>query len=279
MTIEVVIARRLLCLYSLFGTIQAVYAFGKLTPETARAFDRYVEAAESRMSRDLQPGRFLQSDSAPDLKAKLRRGELIIQPRTAPEAVRDVQVPGGLLQDWLGMMFIPGATIADVRAILQDYANYKNFYKPEVIDSKEISHHDEEYDIFLRLYEKHVLTVVLNANYHVQYGMLDPKRMYVTSHSTRIAQVKDAKRSYTEEEPPGDDTGFLWRLNSYWRFEEADGGVYAECEAISLSRDVPLGLGFMLKGFLERFPKESMMNTLRGTRAAVMTREQSAPSN
>ena len=254
------------------------HAFAKLTPETAHAFDAYVEAAESRMARDLQPARFLHSDSTPDLKAKLRGGELVIE-TGARQAAKDAQVPGGLLQDWRGMMFIPGAPIADVRAVLQDYANYKNFYKPEVIESKEISHHNDEYDIFLRLYEKHVLTVVLNANYHVQYGMLDPKRMYVTSHSTRIAQVKDAKRSYTEEEPPGDDTGFLWRLNSYWRFEEADGGVYAECEAISLSRDVPLGLGFMLKGFLERFPKESMMNTLRGTLAAVKARERGAPSN
>ena len=68
----------------------------------------------------------------------------------------------------------------------------------------------------------------------------------------------------------GNDTGFLWRLNSYWRFEEADGGVYAQCEAISLSRDVPSLLGWMIKGFLEKFPKESMQNTLRGTKAAVM---------
>ena len=70
----------------------------------------------------------------------------------------------------------------------------------------------------------------------------------------------------------GDDTGFLWRLNSYWRFEQADGGVYAECEAISLSRDVPPILGWMIKGFLEKFPKESMQNTLRGTKAAVLAK-------
>jgi hypothetical protein len=174
-----------------------------------------------------------------------------------------------MLQDWVGLMFIPNATIQQVKTILQDYDNYKNFYKPEVIESKPIAHQGDDYDIFLRLYEKHVLTVVLNASYHVHYGMPDARRMVVNSHSTRIAEVKDAKRSYTEEHPVGDDTGFLWRLNSYWRFEEADGGVYAECEAISLSRDVPLGLGWMLKGFLERFPKESMLNTLRGTRAAV----------
>jgi hypothetical protein len=96
--------------------------------------------------------------------------------------------------------------------------------------------------------------------------------MFVNSHSTRIAEAKESEGPPGAEEPVGDDSGFLWRLNSYWRFEEADGGLYAECEAISLSRDAPMGLGFLLKGFLERFPKESMQNTLRGTRAAVQSR-------
>lgn len=265
--------RPLLPICALLAAAQPSLAFVNLTPETARAFDRYVEAAESRMAQDLQPARFLHLDAAPDLKARVRSGELVIQPASTLAGAKDMQLPGGLLQDWLGMMFIPGASIAGVRAVLQDYPNYKNFYQPEVIESKEISHHGDEYEIFLRLYKRQILTVVLNANYRVHYAMLDAKRMYVTSHSTRIAEVTDPKNSYTEEEPVGDDTGFLWRLNSYWRFEEADGGVYAECEAISLSRDLPLGLGFMLKGFLEVFPKESMLNTLRGTRATVQARE------
>lgn len=263
---------RLLSILALVAGAQCSVAYSRLAPETAKAFDQYVEAAEARMARDLQSRRFLHSDSIPGLKAKLRGGELRVESGAALHGGKKGDVPGGLLQDWVGSMFIPGATIAGVRAILEDYDNYKNFYKPEVIESKAISHHDDEYDIFLRLYEKHIITVVLNAKYHVQYGMLDPQKMYVTSHSTRIAQLKDPDRSDSEEEAPGDDTGLLWRLNSYWRFEEADGGVYAECEAISLSRDVPLGLGFMLKGFLERFPKASMVNTLRGTKAAVQAR-------
>ena len=259
----------------LFISSQIAFAFVKLTPQTAAAFDSYVQAAEAQMSRDLDPASFLHAASKPEIKAKLRDGQTIIESGATLPGRENPDIPGGLLQDWLGMMFIPGATIDQVRSVLQDYANYKNFYQPEVIESKEISRHGDQYDIFLRLYEKHILTVVLNAEYHVQYTRLDPKRMSVTSHSTRIAQVKDPKRSYTGEEPIGDDTGFLWRLNSYWRFEEADGGVYAECEAISLSRDVPMGLGFLLKGFLERFPKESMQNTMRGTRDAVLAKRYS----
>jgi len=202
-------------------------------------------------------------------KTKLRAGNMKIEPGAPLE---EVEVPGGMIQDWVGLMFIPNATIAGVKTVLQDYDNYKQFYKPDVIESRQLAHQGDDYDIFLRLYRKQVLTVVLNTEYRVSYTLPDPRHMRVISRSTRIAEVKDFKRSLTEEEPVGRDTGFLWRLNSYWRFEEADGGVYAECRAISLSRDVPLGLGWMIKGFVSKFPKESMQNTLRGTKAAVEAR-------
>src|ERR1700730_15043861 len=272
-------ARFLLPVCAFLFAAQSIYAFAELTSQTASAFDRYVDRAEARMQADLQPARFLHVDAKPELQAKLRGGELVIESASKSHAGTEAEIPGGMIQDWLGMMFLPGATLQDIKAVLQDYGNYKNFYKPKVIESKELAHNGDEYDVFLRLYEKHVLTVALNTTYHVRFAMLDPQRMHVTSRSTRIVEVQDTKKSYTEEKPIGNDTGFLWRLNSFWRFEAADGGVYAECEAISLSRDVPLGLGWMIKGFLERFPKESMLNTLRGTRAAVAARSVSSPAS
>jgi hypothetical protein len=223
----------------------------KLTPQTDAAFDRYILLTEARMKTDW--------------KARVRGGQIRIEGKT-------IDVPDGMIQHWVGSMFIPGASIAQVKAVLQDYENYKNFYQPEVIESRQISRQGDEYDVFLRLYKKHVLTVVLNSNYHVRYNTPDPQHMFVISRSTRIAEVKDAGHPGTGEQPVGDDNGFLWRLNAYWRFEQADGGVYAECEAISLSRDLPPLIGWMIKGFVEKFPKESMQNTLRGTKAAVIGR-------
>lgn len=205
-------------------------------------------------------------------KAKAHGNNIRIESGHTLDSGRKMDVPDGMIQHWVGSMFIAGATIPQVKTVLQDYENYKNIYQPEVIESKQISHQGDEYDVFLRLYKKQVLTVVLNSNYHVRYGTPAPRRMYVISRSTRIAEVKDAGHPDAGEEPVGEDTGFLWRLNSYWRFEQADGGVYAECEAISLSRDVPPLLGWMIKGFLEKFPKESMLNTLRGTKAAVLAK-------
>ena len=233
----------------------------KLTPQTAAAFDRYIELTEARMKADLA------SDA---WTAKLRGGKIRVEPGVTLDHGKKIDVPGGMIQHWVGSMFIAGASIAQVKAVLQDYENYKNIYKPDVIESRLIGHQGDEYDVFLRLYKKQILTVVLNTNYHVRYSVPDARHMSVSSHSTRIAEVKDAAHPDTGEEAVGGDTGFLWRLNSYWRFVEADGGVYAQCEAISLSRDVPALIGWMIKGFLEKFPKESMQNTLRGTKAAVL---------
>lgn len=241
--------------------------FARLNTATAAAFDRYVELTEARMNENLDGRKFLNLDD--DERSKLRAGEVRIEAGRTLDHGKDIDVPHGMIQDWIGTMFLPNATIDSVRRVLQDYPNYKNYYRPDVIDSKQLGRNGDEYDVFLRLYKHQILTVVLNTNYHVRYVTPDPKRMYVISRSTRIAEVKDSKGPYTAEEPVGNDTGFLWRLNSYWHFEEADGGVYARCQAISLSRDVPLGLGFMLKGFLQKFPKESMTNTLYGTKAAV----------
>ncbi len=66
--------------------------------------------------------------------------------------------------------------------------------------------------------------------------------------------------------PPGEGHGFLWRLYSYWRFQEKDGGVYVECEAVSLTRKVPTGLGWLIDPIIRNLPRESLSNTLHATR-------------
>jgi hypothetical protein len=245
--------RLLFALPLLFTTLP----FAHLTPEATEAFDRYVSESEARIS------------SAPVRDPSFRDGAPRIE---AAEAAGNVHAPGAMVQDWVGTMFLPGATLGQVQSVLQDYADYKTFYRPKVIESRELAHRADEYDILLRLYERHLLTIVLNTTYHVRYEMPDANHLIVTARSTHVGEVKDPDKSYVDEVPQGSDSGFLWRLNSYWRFEAADGGVYARCEAISLSRDVPPGLGWLLKGFLESFPRESMKNTLRGTKAAVEAR-------
>ena len=239
-----------------------------LTPQTQKAFDRYIQLTEERQARDLNAQHFLYGNPTTEQRAKMRAGEVLVLRQKTLDQGKEIVVPGGLLQDWMGTLFIPRATIAQVRAVLQDYPAYKQIYKPEVIESKLLERKGSEYDIFLRLYKQQFVTVVLNGNYHVTYGDLDATHMYVNSRSTHMGQVKSPSKPDAGEFPAGHDDGFLWALNSYWRFEQADGGVYAQLDAVSLSRDLPFGLGW-LQGFLQKFPVESMQNTLKGTKGAV----------
>jgi hypothetical protein len=237
----------------------------RISPRSTEAFNRYVQVTEAELKSDaLSTGLALDSEK----KRKLRAGEILVTERQRTDNGRAIQAPSGMIQDWEGSVFVPAVTLDRFRAFLQDYDNYKDSYRPAVIESR-LKHRDgDQFDVFLRLYKKQALliTVVLNVDYQIEYSFSQPRQMFVVSRSTRIAEVKDPERPGTEEYPVGNDTGYLWRLNSYWRVEEADGGVYARCEAVSLSRDAPLGLGFILKGFLGTFPRESMLETLRQTR-------------
>jgi hypothetical protein len=124
----------------------------------------------------------------------------------------------------------------------------------------------------LRLRKKTIVTVTLDTTYQVHYVALDNVRAYSSSYSTRIAEVEHAGEPNEHEKPVGNDTGYMWRLNSYWRYWQRDGGVYIQLEAISLSRDIPTGLGWIASPFIKSMPRASLVFTLSHTRDAL-TRE------
>jgi hypothetical protein len=114
-----------------------------------------------------------------------------------------------------------------------------------------------------------VITAVLDTEHEVKYTKIDAKTWRSVSRTTKIAEVENPGKPDEREKPPGTGEGFLWRLNSYWRFLERDGGVWVECQAVSLTRDIPTGLGWLVDPIIRNLPKESLENTLRSTRAAM----------
>jgi hypothetical protein len=154
--------------------------------------------------------------------------------------------------------------------MVQDYDRHKDLFQPEVVDSRVLSRHENDFKIYLRLLKKKVITVVLNTEHEVTYTPLGKTRARSVSRSTRIAEVENPGKPNERELPPGTGQGFLWRLNSYWRFEERDGGTWVECEAISLTRDIPTGLNWIVQPIIRDLPKESLENTLSSTRAALV---------
>jgi hypothetical protein len=235
-----------------------------LKPATVEAFDRYIRQAEQRLDTSKS---FLWADESPERARRLRQGEIVVELFSRKP---DIEVPGGLVHHWVGAVFIPGATLETTLTMVQDYDHDKDVYKPEVIDSRLLDRKGNDYNIYLRLLKKKVLTVVVNTEHEVRYIQVDRTRWRSNSRTTKVAEVDKAGKPGERELPPGTGHGFLWRLNSYWRFEERDGGIWVECDAISLTRDVPMGLGWLIEPIVRDLPKESLVNTLRATRAALV---------
>lgn len=239
----------------------------ELKPETLEAFNRYIRATEAQIAERVSGKRsFLWADESRPRLEQARRGQAVVQPWNGKGAIH---VPDGLIHDWIGTVFIPGATLEATLALVRDYDNHYKTYSPEVIGSKVLEHDHDHYRVYLRLLKKKVLTVVLATEHDVQYYPLDRTRLYSRSYSTRIAQVEDPGKPNERELPVGRDSGYLWRLYSYWRFEARDGGVYMECQAVSLTRDIPAGLGWLIEPIIRDLPRESLERTLEGTRRAL----------
>lgn len=239
----------------------------ELKPETVQAFDQYIRETEARLEQRLAPGgTFLWVDERPARAASVRQGQLAIENRSSGDFAA---VSGGLIHDWIGAVFIQGVTLGKTLALIQDYDHHQDYYKPEVLVSRVVSRHGNDFQVYLRLMKKKVITVILDTDHDVRYFPLDGGRCHSRAYSTRIAEVRNAGQRDERVMPPGQDSGFLWRLYSYWRFQERDGGVYVECEAISLTRAIPAGLGWLIQPIITTLPRESLASTLRETRTAL----------
>jgi len=247
----------------------------ELKQKTTTAFDRYVAATEARFANELRPGgTFLYVDGlSADAKAKayeqLKQGEVLVEKLETKAPGVSSDVPDGMVHHWVGLIFIPGATLASTLPIVKDYDRRAELYKPDVSASRTIAHNGDDYKMFLRLHQKKFTTVDFNTTYDVHWGQVDPTKVFSNSISTRSAEVKDPAKPDGEELPVGSGHGYLWRLNTYWRFEEKDGGVYLQCEALSLTRDMPTGLGWLLKPLVTSIPKQSLNRALGQTRKVV----------
>lgn len=246
----------------------------ELQPRTVAAFDRYVRAAEQRMGSDSS---FLWVDGLAEAYRRttlgeLGRGELAIERVTTRDGAEQIDVPDGLIHHWLGMVFVPGASVDQALALLQDYDRHAQVYRPAVARSKLLAREGDLFRVYLRFTMKKVITVVVNTENEARFTRLGPDEAQSRIYSTRIAEVEDADTPREREKPVGRDGGYLWRLYTYWRFLERDGGTYVQCESISLTRAIPIAFRWLIGPFVTSIPRESLAFTLETTRAALARR-------
>jgi hypothetical protein len=237
-----------------------------------KAFDRYIQLTEERVSRELTlGGAFLNVDTLSAAErnveyGKLRAGDVRIESLTTLDRGQAIVCPACMIQHWVGIVFIPGATLKQTLELMQDYDHHAEIFTPDVMRAKILSHSGDDFTVFMRFHRAMVVTVVLDTEHRVHYQRIDATHAASRAFSTRVQEVEHAGASSERDLPEGKDNGYLWRINNYWRFLQRDGGTYVQCESVSLSRDIPTGFAWLVAPFVESVPRDSLRFTLEAAR-------------
>lgn len=243
--------------------------------DTVKGWANYVRLTEQRIASELESKKgFLVRDFMSDAETReflgrLQAGEVtVLRMKTRDPSGAEVRIPSGMIHHWLGSVFIPGVELEELLRWLQNYPAHQRYFD-EVEDAELLSRDGDVFEIFLRLRRRKIVTVYYNTEHHVEYRRHGPNRVSSKSASTRVAEVDNPGTSEEREKPEGEGSGFLWRLNSYWRYQEVSGGVIVECETISLSRDIPGAVRWLFGRYVDSVPRESMAGTLDSIRTGV----------
>jgi putative flippase GtrA len=246
----------------------------QLQAKTLKGWTLYVGAVEARRSTEIsgqQP--FLELDRKPAaeqarIMTLLKRGEVFVERAAVARdhTAAEVSVDGGLINHWRGTVFVPNVKLDQVLKVLQEPQTDKH-KQEDVISSRVISRDGDSQKVFLRLKRTKFVTVVYDTEYDVDYQRLTPSLALSNSISTKIVEIEHAGTPRERALPEGNDHGYMWRLNSYWRYKQVDGGVLVEVESLTLSRELPAIIGSLIRPIVNSTARESMTRTLASVRA------------
>jgi hypothetical protein len=233
------------------------------TPEAVSGFTSYIGRVEARLDQQHRsPNGFLAREDS----SRLEKGELIIE-RVNPSSGADL--PGALMHHWRGTAFAAGAKADDFERLMKDFPVYPQRFSPQVVRARVVAQQGDQYKVLLRVRQHHVITVVMDTAYDILFGRRDGQHGYSLARSTGISEIKSPGTSDERALTPEEEHGFLWRMNTYWSYQEKDGGLYMQIESVTLTRSIPTGLGWVIGPFVESIPRESLEFTLRSACSAL----------
>jgi hypothetical protein len=240
----------------------------ELKNETVRAWEAYIQTVNAGNQERLAPGhRFLWTEELPDRRRQVRAGEIVAAP-AVPQTPKRVR--SGLIHHWIGAAFISNMNLNDVLSVVRDYDRYKDYYHPTVIDSKRLRTDGSQEQFSMILMNKALfLKTALDSDYTSSFVQIDARRWYSVAYTTRVQEIDDYDQPAEHRLPANEGSGYIWRLYSITRFEERDGGVYVEIEAVALSRDIPMTVRWLVDPIVRRVSKSSLISSLRQTQDAV----------
>jgi hypothetical protein len=266
-----------IALFLAIGFVRVTLA-AELKPATVDAFERYRRIAEATIEQDASSSdRFLHvfhGDAAARAKADvlLRRGEVAVDRLRATDNGHRIEVPDGLIHHWIGSIFVPNVSLRTAVAVLQDFDQHADLFRPNIQRSKILEHDTDRFRITLRFYMKKIVAVTVDTESLVEFTPRGPDRETSAIRSVRVNEIDGAGTPEERQKPDGHGGGYMWRMNTYWRFLERDGGTYIECEALTLSRSIPTGLGWLIGPVVASIPRDMLTSALQATRRSLVAR-------
>jgi hypothetical protein len=171
-----------------------------------------------RMETAYRTGRgFLALDAVPAgrrqaLERALRGGDLHIQRIEPVVGTDEIDVPSGMIHHWIGLVFVPGATVEEAVALLQAYDRHDEIYAPAIARSRLLARDGDRFRLFLRFFKRKVIAVTIDTEHEAVYTRLANGRVASRVRSTSAREVEDAGTPRERQLPEGEGHGFLWRL-------------------------------------------------------------------
>jgi hypothetical protein len=250
-------------------------AAAELKSPTVQAWNQYYQWADAKVRRELaSPDTFLIQNSLPpaeraEAQRQLESGGIFVRrmKSVVPAGFR-FEVPDGEIHHWWGSILLRDMTLSQLLEFLQDYNHHAGKFS-DVERSKLLSVDGNRYRVYFRFRRsKSFVTVVYNTEQDCMYNVQGTERASSQSIAGRIAEIEDPGKASERERTPGNDSGFLWRLVSWWRFEQRGKDVIVELESASLSRDIPMVVKLIpgASSYIRSTPRESLESVLTSVR-------------
>ncbi len=184
----------------------------ELQSQTVRAWKQYVRFTEERIARDLKD-----VDSSFISEAISSNKIVVSNLETLDETGKKIPVPKGMIHHWRGAVLIPKVLLEPALPVIRNPLNRADYYE-DVLESGLIEKREDAELIYLKLRRSQAMVeVAYNTEHQVDYQWHSETFTSSRSIATRIAEIVDLGKDTEHEKPEGNDRGFLWRLNAYWK--------------------------------------------------------------
>lgn len=242
--------------------------------ETLRAWDDYIRIVDQNVAKSAAGNsQFLWIDESQDIARRVHGNEVVLTSHDPQN------VPQGMIHDWVGVVFVPNATLEQALSVVENYDRYGEFYKPLVRKCTILARDENQVKLNVVATQKVLsVTAAVETEEQVHVVRLNPKRAYITSSAVRVREIADYGQPNEHPFPENRRPGFVWREVTVQRLEERDGGVYIELETVLLSRGIPAELRWLIKPLADELPRKLMFSVLNDTRSAVLQEARLSPS-